>query len=170
MVALVLRLRPKVFLHECTALFPGRHYFSRLLRDYEVHHFEVDPRDHGCPARRRRVYDSWLLFSPPTKVGNNSYVICICIVQRVELRNHKVVKNMVRLHSPRIAVSERTWNSVAAPPTFFVSSQDTISMSQFFCALETPRQLLLSYGRWMDSKKSWVTICTFYFGNDIDRV
>ena len=58
MVSLVITLKPHVFLHECTALFPGKTYFTQLLRGfYEVLHLAVDPREHGCPVRRPRVYD-----------------------------------------------------------------------------------------------------------------
>ena len=60
MVALVLLLMPKAFLHECTSLFPGLHYFRKLLPQFAVHHFQVDPQDHGCPCRRKRVYDCCL--------------------------------------------------------------------------------------------------------------
>lgn len=61
MVALVRTLRPQLFLHECTQLFPGVHYFQRLLPHYKVHHKLVDPREHGCPVRRPRVYDGCVL-------------------------------------------------------------------------------------------------------------
>lgn len=57
MVALVITLQPQLFLHECTQLFPGKVYFSRLLKEYAIHHLVVDPREHGCPVRRPRVYD-----------------------------------------------------------------------------------------------------------------
>ena len=57
MVAIVRRVKPKCFMHECTSLFPGVHYFRRLLPEYTVVHFVVDPREHGSPTRRKRVYD-----------------------------------------------------------------------------------------------------------------
>ena len=58
MVSLVLTLKPQIFLHECTQLFPGVPYFQRLIGSlYTVHHKIVDPREHGCPVRRSRAYD-----------------------------------------------------------------------------------------------------------------
>ena len=60
MVAVVKTLKPHLFLHECTQLFPGVVYFERLLPGYKVHHKHVDPREHGCPVRRPRVYDACL--------------------------------------------------------------------------------------------------------------
>lgn len=57
LVAVVRELRPHAFLHECTRLFPGVAYFTALLPEYKLHHLGVDPRDHGCPARRSRNYD-----------------------------------------------------------------------------------------------------------------
>jgi hypothetical protein len=60
MVAVVRTLKPQLFMHECTQLFPGVAYFQRLLQGYTVHHLKADPRDHGCPVRRPRAYDGCL--------------------------------------------------------------------------------------------------------------
>lgn len=57
MLAICRRVRPLVFIHECTRLFPF-HILEKALKGSTDHHLILDPPNHGAPVRRSRSYDA----------------------------------------------------------------------------------------------------------------
>ena len=57
MLAICRRVRPIVFIHECTRLFPY-HILEKALKGSTDHHLILDPPNHGAPVRRSRSYDA----------------------------------------------------------------------------------------------------------------
>ena len=59
MVALVRRIRPALFVHECTRTF-GWRIFTKLFPGYTARHLLTDPTDYGFPVKRGRSYTAVL--------------------------------------------------------------------------------------------------------------
>ena len=70
MLAIWRRVRPIVFIHECTRLFPY-HILEKALKGSTDHHLILDPPNHGAPVRRSRSYDAVIKPGWDIKLGRD---------------------------------------------------------------------------------------------------
>eukprot|EP00434_Breviolum_minutum_P036140 symbB.v1.2.032011.t1/scaffold3771.1/size50609/2 len=70
MLAICRRVRPIVFIHECTRLFPY-HILEKALKGSTDHHLILDPPNHGAPVRRSRSYDAVIKPGWDIKLGRD---------------------------------------------------------------------------------------------------